>query len=103
MRLTASVSKNLPTQTVPLWLVEMINAAAHEMKPVERVSQSGATTKLKLNTEKQKEGHEEEEEEELLGNLLSHSSVCPARRKDKVIYFKSFLKLSSQTFQHKSR
>lgn len=102
MRLTASVSKNLPTQTVPLWLVEMINAAAHEMKPVERVSQSGATTKLKLNTEKQKEG-QEEEEEELLGNLLSHSSVCPARRKDKVIYFKSFLKLSSQTFQHKSR
>lgn len=100
MRLTASVSKNLPTQTVPLWLVEMINAAAHEMKPVERVSQSGATTKLKLNTEKQKEG---QEEEELLGNLLSHSSVCPARRKDKVIYFKSFLKLSSQTFQHKSR
>lgn len=78
----------------------MINAAAHEMKPVERVSQSGATTKLKLNTEKQKEG---QEEEELLGNLLSHSSVCPARRKDKVIYFKSFLKLSSQTFQHKSR
>lgn len=102
MRLTASVSKNLPTQTVPLWLVEMINAAAHEMKPVERVSQSGATTKLKLNTEKQKEGHEEEEEE-LLGNLLSHRSVCPARRKDKVISFKSFLKLSSQTFQHKSR
>lgn len=100
MRLTASVSKNLPTQTVPLWLVEMINAAAHEMKPVERVSQSGATTKLKLNTEKQKEG---QEEEELLGNLLSHSSVCPARRKDKVISFKSFLKLSSQTFQHKSR
>lgn len=80
----------------------MINAAAHEMKPVERVSQSGATTKLKLNTEKQKEG-QEEEEEELLGNLLSHRSVCPARRKDKVIYFKSFLKLSSQTFQHKSR
>lgn len=80
----------------------MINAAAHEMKPVERVSQSGATTKLKLNTEKQKEG-QEEEEEELLGNLLSHSSVCPARRKDKVISFKSFLKLSSQTFQHKSR
>lgn len=78
----------------------MINAAAHEMKPVERVSQSGATTKLKLNTEKQKEG---QEEEELLGNLLSHSSVCPARRKDKVISFKSFLKLSSQTFQHKSR
>lgn len=102
MRLTASVSKNLLTQTVPLWLVEMINAAAHEMKPVERVSQSGATTKLKLNTEKQKEG-QEEEEEELLGNLLSHSSVCPARRKDKVISFKSFLKLSSQTFQHKSR
>lgn len=102
MRLTASVSKDLPTQTVPLWLVEMINAASHEMKPVERVSQSGATTKLKLNTEKQKEG-QEEEEEELLGNLLSHSTVCPARRKDKVISFKSFLKLSSRTFQHKSR
>ena len=70
----------------------MINAASHEMKPVERVSQSGATTKLKLNTETQKEG----EEEELLENLLSHSSVCPARRKDKENYLFYVL---SQTFQ----